>query len=66
MCLGNISGDFLANNMKKPGLNGNVYGFSLDYNVIDTSNFIDIHKYFMKKTSYKIMLGLIKKYLWDH
>ena len=66
LCLGNISGYFLANNMKKPGLNGNVYDFSLDYNVIDTNNFIDIHIYFIKKTSYKIMLGLIKKYLWDY
>ena len=63
MCLGNVSGDFSANNMTKAGLNENVYDFSVDYNVIDTSNIIDIHKYLMKKTSYKIMLGIIKKNL---
>ena len=45
LCLGNISKDFTANNMKKTGLNGYVYEFSVDYNVIDTSNIINIHKY---------------------
>ena len=49
MCLGNISKDFYVNNMKKTGLNGYVYDFSVDYNIIDTSNIIDIHKYFMNK-----------------
>ena len=49
MCLGNISGDFSANNMKKTGLNGCVYDFSVDYRAFDTSNIIDIHKYLMKK-----------------
>ena len=29
LCLGNISGDFLANNMKEIGLNRCVYGFSV-------------------------------------
>ena len=34
MCLGNISGDFSANNMKKKtGLNGYVYDFSVDYTI---------------------------------
>ena len=46
MCLGNISGDFSANNMKKKtGLNGSVYDFSVDYRTSDTSNIIDIHKH---------------------
>ena len=49
MCLGNVSGDFSANNMTKAGLNQNVYDFSVDYNVIDTSNIIDIHKHLIKK-----------------
>ena len=49
LCLGNISGDFSVNKIKKTRLNGNVYDFSVDYNVIDTSNIIDIHKYLMKK-----------------
>ena len=30
-CLGNTSKDFTANNMRKTGLNGYVYGFSIDY-----------------------------------
>ena len=49
LCLGNISKDFFVDNMKKTGLNGNVYYFSFDYNVIDTSNIINIHKCLMKK-----------------
>ena len=34
---------------KKTGLNGYLYNFSVDYNIIDVSDFIKIHKYFMKK-----------------
>ena len=34
--------------MKKTGLNRYIYDFFVDYNVIDTSNTIDIHKYLMK------------------
>ena len=55
LCLGNISKIFTANKMKKTGLNGYIYEFSVDYNIID------IHKYLMKKydikntnTKYKI------------
>ena len=53
MVLGNISKDFTANDMKKRGLNGYVYEFSVDYNIIDTSNIIDINKYLMKKHDIK-------------
>ena len=49
LCLENISKDFTANNMKKTGLSEYVHEFSVDYNIIDTSNNLDIHKYFMKK-----------------
>ena len=45
--------------MKKTRLNGYVYKFSVDYDIIDTSNIINIHKYLMKKTWYKIMFGII-------
>ena len=31
LCVGNLSQDFAANNMKKTGLNGYVYNFSVDY-----------------------------------
>ena len=52
LCLGNISKDFKANNMERTGLNGYVYDFFVDYNV-DTSNFIDIHNYLVKKHDMK-------------
>ena len=48
MCLGNISGGFSANNIKKTGLNEYVYDFSVDYRAFDTSNIINMHKYLMK------------------
>ena len=34
---------------KKTGLNGYAYDFSADYNIIDTSNIVNIHKYLIKK-----------------
>ena len=37
LCLGNISKDFSVDYIKKTGLNGYVYDFSVDYNIIDTS-----------------------------
>ena len=49
LCLGNVSVDFSANNMIKTELKGSVYDFSIDYNVVDTSNINNIHKYLMKK-----------------
>ena len=49
LCLGSISGDFSACNMKKTGLNGCVYNFSVDYRAFDTRNIIDIHNYLIKK-----------------
>ena len=62
MCLGNISGGFLAGNMKKKaGLNCYAYNFSVDYRAFDADNIIDIHKYLIKKTWYKIMLEIIFK-----
>ena len=35
--------------------------FCFDFNPVDTNVILDIHKYFMKKTWYKIMFGLINK-----
>ena len=52
-CLGNISKDFTANNIKEAGLNRYVYEFSVDHNIIDTANIIDIHKCLMKKHDIK-------------
>ena len=55
LCLGNISKD-QSTDMKKTGLNGYVYEFSVDYNSNNNNNNIDyskaipfIHKYLMGK-----------------
>ena len=40
-------------NNKKAGLNGYVYDFSVDYNIIDPSDIINILKYLMKKRDIK-------------
>ena len=51
--LGNISKDSTVNNMKKIGLNGYAYSFSVDCDITGTSNIIDIHKYLMKYDNIK-------------
>ena len=48
MCLGNNSGDFSANNMKKTELDGCVCNISLNYRAFDSTYIIDIHEYLMK------------------
>ena len=53
LCLGNISGDFSANNMKNTGSNAFVYNFSVDFRTFNTSNIMDIHQYLMKKHKIK-------------
>ena len=49
LCLGNISKDWLVDNMKKTGYNGYVYDFSVNYHVTDVDDIFGIHKYLMKK-----------------
>ena len=46
LCLGNISKDFSEDNMKKTGLYGCVYDFSVDYRAI-------ADEYLMKKNNIK-------------
>ena len=53
ICLGNISTEFFANNMKKTGLYGNVYDFSIDYKPIAVDDILDIHKYLIEKNNIK-------------
>ena len=48
LCLGNISKDCSADNIKKTGLNGHVYDFSVDYDAIAVDDILDIHNYLMK------------------
>ena len=51
--LGNISKDFSVDNMKKTGLNGYVYDFSVDYDVIAVDEILDIHRYLMEENNIK-------------
>ena len=57
LCLANISKDWLADNMKKTGLNGYVYEFNVDYadfDKIDLNKAIPfVHKYLMAKYNIK-------------
>ena len=48
-CLGHISKDWTVDNMEKPGLNGYVYDFSVDYDAIAVDDILDIHNYLIKK-----------------
>ena len=49
LCLWNISKDWSLDNMKKAGFNGYVYDFSVDYDVTNFDDILDIHKCLMKK-----------------
>ena len=49
LCLGNISKYFFVENMKKTGLNGYVYNFSDDCNVISVADILEIYKYLIKR-----------------
>ena len=50
--------------MKKTRLNGHVYNFSVDYNTIDITDIINIHKYLMKKHDIKKCFDLLKNVCW--
>ena len=49
LCLGNISKDCSVDNMKKTGLNGYVYDFSVDYRTVFAVLISNIHKSLMIK-----------------
>ena len=50
LCLGNVSKDFSASNMKrKTELYGTVYDLSADYSTISVDDILSIHKYLIKK-----------------
>ena len=51
LCLGNISKDWSAGNMKKTGFNGYVLDSSVDYDATDVDDIKDIYKYLMKKNN---------------
>ena len=37
--------------MKKTGLNGYVYDFSVDYDATEVVDILDVHKYLMRKNN---------------
>ena len=49
LCKGNISNNWSTDNMKKTGLNGYIYDFSVDYGAIAVDDVKNIHMYLMKK-----------------
>ena len=51
LCLGNISRDWSVDNMKKTGLNGYIYNFSVDYDAIAVHDILDIHNHLTKNNN---------------
>ena len=63
LCLENISEDVSSADMKKTGLYGSVFDFSVDYRVTPLDDIVDIHKYLMKKMACNIKcLDLLERY----
>ena len=52
-CLGSISNGFSNTKSREVYLNGKVYDFSVDYNSVDKSDTLNIHKYLMTKNNIK-------------
>ena len=50
-CLGNLSDKSDYVDSQELSLKGNVYDFSVDYDAIDKSNILNIHKYLMIKNN---------------
>ena len=64
LCLGNFPKDFTINNMKKNKIKWNWKTFFVDFDLVDTNDILDTHKYLMKGMKgiwHKIMFGFIKK-----
>ena len=63
MCLGNVSKDFTANNMKKNQEKSRIKYIGLrsfvDYNTIGTSNVVDIHKYFKSIKKFEFIKKIV-------
>ena len=57
-CLGSISNGFGTTESREVSLKGNVYDFSIDYNAIDKSDILNIHKYLLVKNNIKQCSGL--------
>ena len=58
-CLGNISNEFFAVESREVSLKGTAYDFSVNYNAIDISDILNVHKYFIVKNNIKNCSGLL-------
>ena len=56
-CLGSNSKGFSATESREVSLNGNLHDFKVDYNSIDKSDILNIHKYLMTKNNIKSCLA---------
>ena len=61
--LGSISNGVSAIVSREVSLNRNVYDFSVDYNSIDNTDILNIHKFLMNKNNIKQCLALLNKCL---
>ena len=52
-CLGSVSNKFDHVDAEEVSLKGNVYDLSVDYNAIDKSDILNIHKHLMVKNNIK-------------
>ena len=50
-CLGSISNKFEYFDSEEVSLKGSAYNFSVDYDALDKSNILNIHKYLMAKNN---------------
>ena len=51
--LGSTSNGFSATESREVSINGNVYDISFDYNSVNKSGILNIHKYLMAKNNIK-------------
>ena len=56
-CLGSISNGFTANESREVSLNGNAYDFPIDYNHVDKSDMLNMHKHLMIKQVFIVLLS---------
>ena len=45
LCLGNVTKKCTISDIKKTGIKGYVHAFSVDCNIINTNDILEIHKY---------------------
>ena len=59
LCLDNISKCFKLNNMEKNSIKRTLTVFSVDYNLINTTDLLDIHIYLLRKGLCKLMFRIV-------